>query len=299
MNTLRAAAVAFVLVAHLNPALARGEDADPDVLIMRGLDLRRAGRLADALALFRRAYQAAPSPRTLGQMGLVESSLQLWADAEAHLIAALATPNDPWVHRNRQFLERANERTKEHMAELVVTGPPGTKVTLGEKPIGSLPLAAPVRLVEGDITIRATSDGYRPFSLDLSIKGGARTAVSIVLERIDLAALNPDAPNLVSSAPTPKHLRLWTGTTLAIAGAGALAWGIAWIVLDGQHDCGGGAPGGCATAYDTRTPGILLAVGGGALALAGGTLLYSALHAPTSNVTLGMTTHSLRFEARF
>ena len=61
MNTLRAAAVAFILVAHFNPALARGEDADPDVLIMRGLDLRRAGRSADALALFRRAYETAPS----------------------------------------------------------------------------------------------------------------------------------------------------------------------------------------------------------------------------------------------
>ena len=299
MNTLRAAAVALIIVAHFNPAFARADDADPDVLILRGLDLRRAGRSAEALALFRRAYEVAPSPRTLGQLGLVESSLQHWADAEAHLAAALATPDDAWVHRNRQFLDQARERTKEHMGELVITGPPGTKISLDERPIGSLPLATPVRLVEGEIAINATSAGYKPFSLDLSIKGGARAAVSIVLERIDLAARNPDARNLVSSAPTPKRLRVWTGTTLAIAGAGALAWGIAWIVLDGQRDCGGGPPAGCATTYDTRTPGILLAVGGGALALAGGTLLYSALHPATSNVTLGMTTHSLRFEARF
>jgi len=299
MNTLCAAGVAFIVVANLNPAQARGDDANPDVLIMRGLDLRRAGRSADALALFRRAYEVAPSPRTLGQMGLVESSLQLWADAEAHLVAALTTPNDAWVHRNRQFLDQARDRTKEHMGELVLTGPPGTKVSLGEKAIGSLPLAAPVRLVEGDVTIRATSAGYEPFSLDLSIKGGARAAVSIVLEPIDLAARDSEARNLVSAAPAPKRLRLWTGATLALAGAGAFAWGMAWIVLDGQRDCGGGPPAGCATTYDTRTPGILLAVGGGALALAGGTLLYSALHPATSNVTLGMTTHSLRFEARF
>jgi hypothetical protein len=299
MNTLCTAGIAFIVVAHLNPAQARGDDANPDVLIMRGLDLRRAGRSAEALALFRRAYEVAPSARTLGQMGLVESSLQLWADAEAHLVAALATPNDVWVHRNRRFLDQARDRTKEHMGELVITGPPGTKVSLGEKAIGSLPLAAPVRLVEGDITVAATSDGYRPFSLDLSIKGGARAAVSIVLEPIDLTARNPEARNLVSVAPAPKRLRLWTGATVALAGAGALAWGIAWIVLDGQRDCGGGPPAGCATTYDTKTPGILLAVGGGALALAGGTLLYSALHPASSNVTLGMTTHSLRFEARF
>ena len=299
MNPLRAVTVALLIVARINPALARAEDADPDMLIMRGLDLRRAGRSADALALFRRAYEVAPSPRTLGQMGLVESSLQLWADAEAHLVAALATPGDGWVHRNRQFLDQARERTKEHMGELAITGPPGTKVRLGKKAIGSLPLTAPVRLVEGDVTIDATSEGYRPFSLDLSIKGGARAAVSIVLEPIDLAARNPEARNLVSTAPATERLRLWTGAMLALAGAGALAWGSAWVVLDGRHDCGGGPQASCATTYDTRTPGILLAVGGGALALAGGTLLYSALHPATSNVTLGMTTHSLRFEARF
>ena len=41
MNTLRAATVVLILVVHLAPALARPDD-DPDVLIMRGLDLRRA-----------------------------------------------------------------------------------------------------------------------------------------------------------------------------------------------------------------------------------------------------------------
>ena len=299
MNTLRSAAVALLIVVHLSPALARPDDADPDVLIMRGLDLRRAGRSADALALFRRAYEVAPSPRTLGQMGLVESSLQLWADAEAHLCAALATPNDAWVHRNHQFLDQARGRTKEHMGELVITGPPGTKVSLGEKAIGALPLTAPVRLVEGNIAISATSDGYKPFSLDLSIKGGARAAVSIVLERIDLAPRDPEIHDPVSMAPPAGHWRLWTGTALAIAGAGALTWGIAWIALEGRPDCGGGQPAFCPTTYDTRTPGILLAFSGSALALAGGALLYSGLHPTPLNVTLGMTTHSLRFEARF
>ena len=298
MNALRAATVALILVVPLDPALARADD-DPDVLIMRGLDLRRAGRSADALALFRRAYEVAPSPRTLGQMGLVESSLQLWADAEAHLLAVLATPEDTWVHRNRQFLEQARERTKEHMGELLITGPPGTKVSLGERRVGSLPLAAPVRLVEGDIVISATSDGYKPFSVDLSIKGGARVAVSIVLERIDLSARNSAIQDSVSTAPSPTHRRLWTGTTLVVAGAGALAWGIGWIALDGRRDCSEGPSTSCATTYDTRTPGILLAVGGGALALAGSVLLYSGLHPAPLNVTLGMTTHSLRFEARF
>jgi hypothetical protein len=64
-------------------------------------------------------------------MGLVESSLQRWMDADAHLGAALATPDDPWVHRNRVFLDQAIDRTRQHVGELVITGPPGTRVSLG------------------------------------------------------------------------------------------------------------------------------------------------------------------------
>jgi hypothetical protein len=297
MNTLRAATIALILVVHVAPAHAGADD--PDVLIMRGLDLRRAGRSADALALFRRAYEVAPSPRTLGQMGLVESSLQLWADADAHLLAALETPDDAWVHRNHQFLEQARERTKDHMGELLINGPPGTKISLGGRRIGALPLTAPVRLVEGDIVIKATSDGYKPFSLDLSIKGGERAAVSIVLERFDLAARNPETQRFASTTAPPRDWRLWTGATLAVAGAGVLAWGIGWIALDGRGDCSGGQSTGCGTTYDTKSPGILLALGGGALAVAGSVLLYSGLHPAALNVTLGMTTHSLRFEGRF
>jgi hypothetical protein len=299
MNTVRAATIALIVIVHLGPALARADDANPDILIMRGLDLRRAGRSAEALALFRRAYEVAPSPRTLGQMGLVESSLRLWANAEAHLVAALATPEDAWVRRNRNFLDQARERTKEHMGELVITGPPGTKVSLGDKPIGSLPLPTPVRLAEGEIVINATSSGYQPFSLDLSIKGGGRTAVSIVLERIDLAPRSPAPRDLVRSDPPARQWRLWTGTALGIAAAGALTWGIAWIALDGRRECDGGRPADCATTYDTRTSGILLAAGGGALALASGVLLHSGLHPAGGNVTLGMTMHSLQLEARF
>ncbi len=299
MNTLRAAAVALLLVVHLAPALAGADEASPDVLIKRGLELRRAGRSADALALFRRAYEVAPSPRTLGQMGLVESSLQLWADAEAHLTAALATPEDGWVHRNHQFLQRATERAHEHMGDLLITGPPGTKVSLGDTPIGSLPLAGPVRLPEGDVAIHATSDGCKPFSLDLSIKGGARAAVSIVPERIDLSPRNPETRDPESNGPPPTHWQLWTGTALAVAGAGALVWGIGWIAVDGGAVCSGGRANACSAIYDTRTPGTLLAVGGGTLALAGGVLLYMGLHPAGLNATVGMTTHSVRFEARF
>jgi hypothetical protein len=296
MNTLHAAVLALVVFGRLDAAVARDGHADPEVLIKRGLELRRAGRSTDALALFRRAYEAAPSPRTLGQMGLVESSLQLWSDADTHLAAALATPADAWVHTNRQFLDQAMDRADEHIGELVIMGPPGTKVALGGKAIGALPISAPVRLVEGDVAVSATSDGHKPYTIDISIKGGTRAAISIVLEPIDLVPRDREIRPIVS-ADRPTRTRREAGAALAITGIAALTWGLVWIALDGHPTCDG-----CASVYDTRTRGVVVAGSGAVLALAGGALLFSVFHSSPSNPaspTVGLAGRSLRFEARF
>lgn len=293
MNTLRAAAIALAVFGHLGAAVARDGDADPEILIKRGLELRRAGRSTDALALFRRAYEVAPSPRTLGQMGLVESSLQLWSDADNHLAAALATPDDTWVHTNRQFLDQAIDRANEHIGELMIMGPPGTKVSLAGKAIGALPISAPVRLAEGDVAVSATSDGHKPYAIDISIKGGARAAISIVLEPIDLAARDREAQPLIS-VDRPNRTRLKTGAALAITGIAGLSLGLIWIALDGHSVCDG-----CINVYDTRARGIVAAGSGAVLALAGGALLLSVFHSGAANPTVGLAGRSLRFEARF
>jgi hypothetical protein len=296
MNTRRAALLALVVFGHLSAAVARDGDADPDVLIKRGLDLRRAGRSTDALALFRRAYEVAPSPRTLGQMGLVESSLQLWSEADTHLAAALATPKDAWVHTNRQFLDQAMDRANDHIGELMIMGPPGTKVALGGKAVGVLPISAPVRLVEGDVAVSATSDGHKPYAIDISIKGGARAAISIVLEPIDLAPRDREAQPLVSADLPNKSskTRREAGAALAITGIAGLSLGLVWIALDGHSVCDG-----CINVYDTRSRGIVVAGSGAVLALAGGALLFSVFHTGVAHPTVGLAGRSLRFETRF
>lgn len=295
----RAIAIAIVIalaaVAPSSTVAAQVKGPDADALIMRGLDLRRAGRSEEALILFRRAYREAPSPRTLGQMGLVESSLQLWMDADAHLAAALTTPDDNWVHRNRRFLDQAMDHAREHVGELAITGPPGTRISVAGKKAGMLPLT-PLRLAEGEIEISASADGRKPYAVHVSIKGGARAAISIVLEPLELAAPDPEPQPLVGiAASLPRtRTRVWEGTALAATGTVALAWGITWIALDGRRTCGG-----CQSIYDTKTPGIVLAGAGSALALAGGALLFSALHSAAPNSTIDVSAHSVRFETRF
>ncbi|HVZ86660.1 MAG TPA: hypothetical protein VHG72_06815 [Polyangia bacterium] len=289
---------AFVLLSWLlaATAAAREDPDDVNALVSRGLELRRAGRSEEALALFRRAYEEAPSPRTLGQMGLVETSLQRWLAADAHLTATLATPADTWVHRNRAFIEEAAKRTRQHVGDLLVTGPPGTRIALGPTPVGTLPLEGPVRQPEGTLTLTATAAGYKPFSAEISIKGNAQVAITIALEPIDLRAPEVTAESPASTKPAADHtkLRLWTGVGLAVAGAGALALGIGWLSVDGRPDCDG-----CITVYSTRVQGYVMA-GTGILALAaGGALLFLTPHGSATGLTVGMTHRSVELRGTF
>lgn len=293
-------AITLAFLAGLTPARARASDVDPDVLIGRGLDLRRAGKSTEALELFRRAHREAPSPRTLGQMGLVETSLARWTDADIHLSASLATPDDAWVRQNRSFLEQALARTKDHIGELVISGRPGTEVSFGGKALGALPLAEPLRTTEGAFLLTATAATFKPFSVSVTIKGGSRTAVTIVLEPIAVAAPNPPAMEsfALSEAPASSGRRK-TGVALAAAGVGALTWGIAWIALDNHGACGSIQSGACGTVYDTRTAGWILAASGGALALTGGALLLSTFHPANSELAFAITPRSLLLQTRF
>ena len=294
----RAALAVFIALTALS-AGARAHDVDPDTLIAQGLELRRAGKSAEALELFRKAHQQAPSARTLGQMGLVEASLGRWLDADGHLSASTATPDDAWVRKNRPFLDQALERARMHIGELVISGRPGAAVSLAGTALGVLPLAAPVRSLEGNYALSASADGFKPFSTNVVIKGGARTAVAIVLEPIDGAAAAPAKDPFSAPEALPSSTKRGAGLTLVAAGVVALAWGIVWIELDSHNTCGSLQAGSCGTVYDTRAAGWILTAGGGAAALAGGALLVSALHASNSDLTVAISPSSLQLAGRF
>ncbi|HXU62046.1 MAG TPA: hypothetical protein VN962_10115 [Polyangia bacterium] len=283
--------------AGIGPREAPG---DPNGLITRALELRRAGRPADALGLFRQAHEQAPSPRTLGHLGLVETSLHLWSDADAHLAAAMATPADGWIRRNQAFLVEARARTAAHVGQLLVTGPPGARLAISGKAVGRLPLAAPLRLAEGDVRISATADGHKPFSIELNIQGGTRAAITVVLEPLNLNAAPPVPPAGPAAPDRPWHVdrRKWVGAALTGAGIGTLALGIIWLNMDGRCETFLGRPRGCLSAYDTAGLGWLATVGGAAMLMAGGIVLYVGSR-PGTAVGVAAGPRSLRLEARF
>jgi hypothetical protein len=294
----------FLSVARL--AFAADEGA-ADAMITRGLELRREGKSVEALEMLQRAHALAPSPRTLGQLGLVESSLDHWSEAEDHLAASLSTSQDLWVHKNRAVLDQALSLAKSHIGQIALSGPDGATVTIAGKTIGTLPHAQPVRVGEGTAIVTATSPGFKQFILSVPIQAGMETPLKIALDPIDV---RPPAPSnsapMSPLSPTPElrthySWRTWTGGTLIGLGAGVAAWGVIWIALDGRTSggtCTAGSPAGCQPVYNTRTAGWILTAGGAATAAVGGFLLYRAKKSG-GDVTVGVGPTSLFLGGRF
>lgn len=171
--------VLVVTVAIVTPVSAT--DPNADALIARGLELRRSGQSVEALALFQRAHGIEPTPRTFGQMGLVEASLQRWVDAEAHLDAAVAAAADPWVAGNRKLLDKALALVRQHIGELAVQGPPGTRLQVSGYGMKLLPLTAPLRVAAGDIRVSAIAAGYKQLIQVVRVEAGKRTSLVLNL----------------------------------------------------------------------------------------------------------------------
>jgi hypothetical protein len=317
---LRRWAAALLVLFALRAAPVRADAAAAELLIQQGLKLRREGKPEEALEKFRQAHEMGPSPRTYGQMGLVEATLKRWTDSETHLSVALANPDDAWVHKNRAFLDQALALCRQHVGDLVITGPAGAEVSVGGAPAGTLPAVPALRVAEGTVEVTATAPGSEPFKQSVQIRPGSRTSLKIALTPSPVAASPEGAPQ-VPAAPEPpapthaeptnpvvppppteqSHWRPWTALALGVAGAGAIAGGVVWLHYDGKCETFhvGGATPGCRAEYDTKILGWA-AIGVGAAALiAGGIILFSGPANTDTSVALVASPNELSLVGRF
>jgi len=311
---LRRWASALIVSFALHAAPVRADSAAADVLIQQGLNLRREGKPEQALDKFRQAHDMAPSARTYGQMGLVEATLKRWTDSETHLSVALSNPDDAWVRKNRAFLDQALAVCRQHVGELVVTGPPGVEVSVGGTPAGTLPAVPALRVAEGDVEVTASAPGYEPFAQNVSIRAKGRATLDITMTRAPVAAATesePKSPNIDVPPPPPaappqaeeeSHWRGWTALGLGIVGAGALAAGITWFVVDGgchTEQQQSNLTFKCSDYYNTKTLGYIGTAVGAAALIAGGIVLFSGPSKGGASVALVASPTSLGLVGRF
>jgi hypothetical protein len=299
---------AVVILLCLCRVAAAADERAAEALVTRGLELRREGKPGEALEMFQRAHALSPSPRTLGQMGLVEASLGHWIDAEDHLTASLATLQDPWVKKQRTLLDQGLALARSHIGQILFTGPPGTTITVSGKTVGTLPHLSPVRLGEGNVLVTATAPGFKQFVLTVPVQANMQTPLNIDMAPVEvrpapppLAAIGPlaAAPALERSHST---WRTWAGGALIAGGAGALAWGITWVALQ-NHPSGGScaptAPQPCRPEYNTGTAGWILTGAGAVAAAGGGILIYTGRRHDDNVPIMSLGLGSLFVSGRF
>jgi len=228
MSSLRLAARALLVAALLStPTSALAQDAD--ALIKQGVELRRAGKDQEALEQFRRAYDLAPTPRALAQMGLAEQALGRWIDGDAHLGKALQSAQDPWIAKYLETLERSRAEIDKHLGSLSLSGgPEGATLRLDGQLVGTLPLRQTLRLPVGSFTLDVSAAGHVLLTRAVSIAPESTTH-----EDLSAPAAAGPAPRPTSPGPAsePDVGNRSTRKTFAwISAAAALGFTAAGLV---------------------------------------------------------------------
>lgn len=198
-------------------------------LVKEGLELRRAGRDAEALPKFEAAYRTSATPRAAAQWGLCLQALSRWSEADPLLAEALSATEDPWVKRNRETLKESQEAIKSHVGRIEVLGdPPGASVTIAGRGAGALPLEAAIVVNEGLVDVEVSAPGYERAVRTLTVAGASYQRVVLRLHRIPEssppAVKNRDDAPFGYSGPedhspsTPAYAKSWFW-----AGVGAVA----------------------------------------------------------------------------
>jgi hypothetical protein len=204
-----------------------------------GADAMRKGDYDGARKEFEAAYASSPNYRVLYDIAEAELGLGLPEQALAAFQRFLTDGGD-------QVPPKQREQVTQQMAQLelgfawleVATEPVGAEVTLDGAPLGTTPLASPVRTRAGVHVVGASRTGAAPVRRVVTLKGGQRERVALAVpdappERSPLSAASaaPATPAAREVAPAPHQAGFPVGYVLigaGIAAAGVTGTEYAW-----------------------------------------------------------------------
>lgn len=213
-------------IAHAEPSTSTMAEAEIEPFVQRGIDLRKLGRDVEALAIFEDALLKAPaSLRVKVHLAATHQALGQWVEADRYLREVLQQPDDPYVRRHRETIEKAYEFVDRRLGSLDVVGEPeGAELVLSGRSIGKLPLAAPVRVPIGSYVLEVRKPGYYSVTRPIAMGGGQLLRESITLgQRPPPAPIEADAPERARAddgGGSPRWLT-WTLTGVGLVSAAA------------------------------------------------------------------------------
>ena len=196
---------------------ARAQTPTADDLLKQGVEQRRHGDDAGALAAFQRAYTLTPTGHALAQEALAEQALGRWADAADHLRQALADATDAWVAKNHADLADSLATIEKHVGRLeILGGVAGAAVRVNGRAAGTLPLTGPITVEAGSVALDVSLAGYHPVDRTVSVSPEVLTRETIALVP-ETPAPVPTAPAAQTVAEAPAPRSGWLHSRAAVA----------------------------------------------------------------------------------
>jgi len=266
-----ALAAALALLAGPRAASAQ-QCATAACHIDRGLEARTRNADDEAVRHFEAAVALDRTPRGLAQLALAEQALGRWVAAEAHLREAVAA-DDPWIEEHRDVLDDAMATIRRHLGRLTISANvDGAEARVNGRPVGALPLDAPVWVEVGTAIVELSAPGYVDVRRQAEITAGglARVHAELVADAPassdqgdasdpgdatdpgDTHIADPSLPRRSGDGPSPWGILTAVGLGLTAA---ALGGTIAALVVREGHvmrwndpaECPAGGPMGRAT----------------------------------------------------
>jgi hypothetical protein len=228
-----AARICLVFVLVVRGALAQPVSDSSEAHVQRGIELRRSGEDAAALAEFERAQALEPSPRVRAQIGFALQALGRWREAEEVQMRVLAEA-DAWVREHSDLVRESLAAVQHHLSWLSVEcDVAGAELTVNGVPAGRLPLSNAVRVVAGAVVLEVRADGYDPVRRTTDVPAGAQARESVVLVRSQ--ATPPNTTLAAEPAKDAGVARRTAGWVTLAGGALLVSGGIVAAVVSAVY----------------------------------------------------------------
>jgi PEGA domain len=305
------AVVACALALAMSPGRALAGPSEAEVEEARthykhGVKLYEEGAYEAARTELERAYQLAPTYKLLYNLALVQMKLGDFAGARSSFRGYVDAAGAEIPPARRAEVDRSLAELEARVASLeITTSVGGVDITIDDRPVGSTPLPAPVRLNAGLHRLVASKEGLTTERREIELMNGDRAHVTLQLVDVPVAPppvapeppvpVPPPSTLLVPPPPPPSVLVLpppppapsarptrWIGwTTTGVLAVGAIATGSVALVESSKlrSEVDTATPG--SAIHGTHDAAVALALAsdvltGGAL-VAGGLTLYWTL----------------------
>jgi tetratricopeptide (TPR) repeat protein len=156
--------------------------AEADRLFEQGVAARKAGKLSDAEALFRKAWALKKTWDIAANLGLVELNLGRLPEGAEHVRLAIAELPPSESDKMRADLKAALDAARPDIAEIEVRcDVAGAEVLVNGASKGTTPLSRSAFASPGEIAVEVRKDGYLPERKTVAVPKGGRVALDVSL----------------------------------------------------------------------------------------------------------------------